>query len=188
MITELDHLTTETTIEEFAAVCDQLAALDREVPWLVADAILFGYETYHDAPVLIVERFPHLSPARIARLHYLAEQFPPERRGDLVDRLSISMFEEVLVLPHDVGDRLLEQAADGQWTVKEIREKATIERRNIIEGKTSDDQKDTPPRPRWGDYQDTVDAFLARRAKLTGDMVQIPRDEYEAIADVLTET
>lgn len=107
--------------DEWLQIGGQLSRVDRGIQWLVGDWINYGIANYNNAVDSATHVLTHLSADSIVVYADVAAAFEPERRH--TEKLEFSHHRAVMSLMKVQQDMLLEEAANADYTVREIEQR-----------------------------------------------------------------
>ncbi|GAA1985359.1 LmbU family transcriptional regulator [Catenulispora subtropica] len=146
----------ELSYDAWERVGKQLNGVIDSSAWWLGDWLIFGKERYVDSYQQAI-RAAGLSYQTLRNYAWVARRFAPaERRA----QLTFQHHAEVVSLPKEVREKLLDQAEQQDWTTKQLRER--------VRGKAA-----RPPRP-----------AAARGAGAAGGTFRLPK--IEVVHDQLT--
>lgn len=111
-------LPADLTYEQWAEIGGSLAVMEKGVNWWVGDWILRGEQSFGDTYTQAINETGRARQT-LANLASVAQRVAPERR---VPTVAWSLHAEVAGLEPQQQSNLLEQAAEGDWTLKQMKE------------------------------------------------------------------
>ena len=177
---DLDEIEDQT---EWEAIGERIQQVDVGIQWAIGDWVNYGVLNYQDGLDVASKILTHHGPDAVTRYADVAAAFEPDRRRP---NLSFSHHAKIMSLMLVQQDALLDEAAAGDYTVREIEQRRNEIRTGVKDvsseltgGMTRDEieQERERQRVRSIEHRRMLHDIGRRVGEKAAD-VRVPRDVY----------
>ena len=174
----------DLTQDEWIEIGRSLATMERGIQWVVGDWINHGIANYHEGTRLSADILAHHGPDALDLYADMAAVFEPDRRRP---DLSFSHHVKVKTLMRALQDRVLDQAAEMELTVREVEQLRNEIRTDsddafneLTGGMTKAERKEAREEAKRLKVEHSAALYrIWRSTKESASDVRVPRDIFE---------